>query len=183
MGFWERWVAGDIRPEWRAQREQRLDQERMPFPVHLQEELGPDAPTTVRVLDVGAGPISTVGLAWPGHIVDLVAVDRRAETYQHILREAGVRPRVPTVPGIGESLAEMFTRPSFDVVYCQNALDHSSDPLEAIRQMLAVTKATGFVYLTHAENEAESQHYHGLHQWNITVEDSSLVNLGQEQTA
>jgi hypothetical protein len=61
------------------------------------------------------------------------------------------------------------------MVYSRNALDHSYDALEAIRQCLLVAKPNAPVILEHAVNEAERQSYHGLHQWNFCQENNQFI--------
>jgi hypothetical protein len=57
----------------------------------------------------------------------------------------------------------------------QNFIDHMTDPLRAIEQMVAVSKAQGFVVLYHAENEGQREQYRQLHQWDFTCENESFV--------
>ena len=40
---------------------------------------------TVRVLDVGAGPLTALGKVWPGRTLELTAVDPLADEYNAIL--------------------------------------------------------------------------------------------------
>ena len=74
-----------------------------------------------------------------------------------------------------ERLLERFPENHFDLVHARNTLDHSYQPVEAIRQMLGVVKPTGFVVLSHFANEAEKQEYQGFHQWNFCVENEDFI--------
>jgi hypothetical protein len=69
----------------------------------------------------------------------------------------------------------IFERDSFDIVHAQNSLDHSHNPFQAIQQMLAVVKPSGYVRLEHAANEGQRQNYQGLHQWNLDVRNGQLI--------
>ena len=137
----------------------------------FQEDLKPYCPKegVVRVLDVGAGPLTVLGKVWKGRHLELVAVDPLAEKYDQMLSEAGVVPIVRTIKGEGEHLLDLFPRDSFDLVYACNCLDHSYEPLSCFHQMLAVTKPGGYIVTDHLVNEGQAEHYAGLHQWNFGV--------------
>jgi SAM-dependent methyltransferase len=121
----------------------------------------------VRLLDVGAGPLTIVGKRWPGHDLELTAVDALADTYDALLREFKIKPPVRTRRCDTERLSDEFMENSFDVAYALNTLDHSYEPLQAIRQMVEVVRPGGIVLLQHYPNEAERESYDGLHQWNF----------------
>jgi SAM-dependent methyltransferase len=129
----------------------------------------------VRILDVGAGPMTDVGSVWPGREVRVVAVDPLADAYNEILADLGIRPSVPTSWCHGELLHERFPANSFDLVFAQNALDHSYAPDTAIRSALHVLKPGATLLLRHWINEGERGNYNGLHQWNFDCQDGQFV--------
>jgi len=124
----------------------------------------------ISILDVGAGPLTVVGKRCPDRDLSITAVDPLADEYDRILHAAGVEPLVRTRKAFAEKLEELFARDSFDVVHMRNALDHSQDPAEGLRQMYRVVKPGCAVVLVHFINEGKRQGYHGLHAWNITME-------------
>lgn len=124
----------------------------------------------VRMLDVGSGPLTTLGTLWPGRDVEVVAIDPLAEAYNLLLDQLGIEPPVRTQPIRGEELLERLAPASFDVVHAANSLDHTADPVETLRQMLAVTRHGGTICLIHHVDVGELEHYHGLHQWNLRPE-------------
>ncbi len=121
----------------------------------------------VSIIDVGAGPLSTLGTEAPGKQIRLVPVDPLAEDYARILAELEITPLVETQPCSGEDLRERFEPESFDIAFAENALDHASDPLRIIENMCALVRKDGFVVLNHGENEGERAAYADLHQWNF----------------
>jgi hypothetical protein len=62
----------------------------------------------VAIIDVGAGPLSTLGTQAPRKQISLVAVDPLAADYARMLRERGITPLVRTQFGQGEDLVEQF---------------------------------------------------------------------------
>lgn len=152
------------------------------WPDEFRMRIDPDSPLTeaeilkrlprtdpVRILDVGAGPMTALGKRIDGRGVAITAVDPLAEEYAAILGRYGVTPPVPTQPCEGERLSSCFDSNSFDVAYARNALDHTHDPRLVILEMLKVVKPGGHVILRHRPNEAAGASYAGLHQWNFDL--------------
>jgi len=136
----------------------------------------------IRILDVGAGPITLLGRTHPTKRIEIVATDALADEYDRIMQKYGVTPPVRTIYAQAERLGKVFPANSFDLVTAQNSIDHTFHPLRAIRQMLRVAKAGCYVLLNHTENEADKEHNIGLHQWNFTVCDGDFVIRGPSVT-
>ncbi len=64
-------------------------------------------------------------------------------------------------------MVEKFGQGSFHAATALNCLDHSYDPLRAIDQVLQILKPHGVFWMSHRRNEAVSEDYGGLHQWNF----------------
>lgn len=167
LGFWRAWVEGrgldwphDFAARFDPTRELATWLRRLVEPVLASGDV-------VRVLDVGAGPATTLGALWPGRALELVAVDPLAESYNEVLDRFGLCPPVRTQAASAEDLPRLFGERAFHLVHCKNALDHMADPVEALRAMTRVVVPRGCVRLEHAKNEATTQHYAGLHQWNL----------------
>jgi SAM-dependent methyltransferase len=173
VSFWEQWMASKG-GRW-SEAFQALFEPGRQLPAHFARLIDAPVGTVVKVLDVGAGPVSSMAVEWEGRHVVTVAVDPLAEEYSRALKKHGLVPLVRTRYGEAERLSEQFAADQFHLVHASNCLDHSYDPLEAIRQMLHVTMPGCFVVLEHAANEAEFQGYDGLHQWNFDIEGGRFV--------
>lgn len=178
IAFWDEWLA-TRGGQWPASFRDRLNPQRPLQPFF--EALLPASLTHARILDVGAGPLTFVGLRSPGRTLDVLAVDPLAPAYDELLVRHNITPAVRTQPGEAERLTDIFAPNSFDIVTARNCIDHSYDPLAALRAMLAVCKPGRTVLLQHAVAEAEAQHYAGLHQWNLLDEDGDFVLAGQSR--
>ena len=170
VAFWRQWFASKG-GEWPDDYATRLDP-RLPLQDFF-AELRP-AGAHFRILDVGSGPLTFVGKTLEGVQVEVVAVDALADAYTRIIDEAGVVPPVRVQRCDTECLTDLFPPMSFDVSYARNTLDHSYDPVLAIRKMLEVTKPGGFVLLEHYQNEAAAENYSGLHQLNLEAHPKGL---------
>jgi ubiquinone/menaquinone biosynthesis C-methylase UbiE len=136
--------------------------------AHIDEE-------PVRILDVGAGPLTMLGKRHPQKQLSIVATDALAPQYDQLLREFNIKPPVRTIEAAAERLLDTFPANSFHLVHATNSIDHSKDPVKAIEQMIAVAKPGCYVAMYHYENEGETEKYEGFHQWNFTVKNGDFV--------
>jgi len=172
LQFWDDILAtgggkwGDVYP-------MRYDPE-WPLQDYLCSLVAAPPGATVRILDVGAGPLTIVGKKWPGREVQITAVDPNAEAYDRLLTKHGVRPPVRTRFGYAELLTTIVPHSSFDLVHSRNAVDHSRDAVLAIEQMITCAKPGGWVFLHHSICEGEKQRYTGPHQWNFYPRDGAF---------
>jgi SAM-dependent methyltransferase len=132
-----------------------------------------DAP--LRVLDVGAGPVTSLGRIFKGQRLDIIAVDCLADHYNRLLAELKIEPDVRTLQCEAERLLDVVKPNSCDLVFSRNAIDHGYDPLLSIFNMVEVVKENCCVVLKHGVNEAEESGYEGLHQWNFLMEEGRLI--------
>ena len=146
-----------------------------PLPKYLLRYLPDVAIEPVRVLDVGAGPITNIGTFVPDRTSELIAVDPLARYYRSLLEQFDLAPIVPTQFSFVEDLSARYAPSSFDLITCTNALDHAIEPAWGILEMLVCLKIGGVIILQHRENEAEHENYAGLHQWNFTVKDGNFI--------
>jgi SAM-dependent methyltransferase len=162
LDFW-RSALGDPGPDGAVQRDRAT-----PRAVwnELRRRVPPEA-DPVRMLDVGSGPLTTLGTLWPERTVEVVATDPLADQYNQLLESLGITPPVPALAIQGEQLSRHLERGSFHVVHASNSLDHTADPVVTLQEMLAVVAPGGTVCLLHHIDVGELEGYHGLHQWNL----------------
>jgi SAM-dependent methyltransferase len=132
----------------------------------------------IHILDVGAGPLTYLGRKFHGESINITAVDPLANDYDRILAKYQVQPLIRTEKLDGEELTTRFHSNSFDLVFARNSIDHSYDPEKVILQMIDVVKPGRYVLLEHMPNEANKNHYIGLHQWDffISADGDFLIN-------
>jgi hypothetical protein len=97
--------------------------------------------------------------------------DALACVYARLLKELNLDPEpLKAITGEAEEVDCAFPKDHFHFAFSRNALDHSYDPIKAIRGMLEVVRPGGAVLLRHYENEAVYGGYSGLHKWNFSLE-------------
>lgn len=129
----------------------------------------------IHILDVGAGPLTRVGKQLPGRKIKITATDALAPEYDDLLQKANIEPLVRTVFCETEHLTQTFEPSVFDVTHARNTLDHHYDAEAALGEMMAVLRPGGRMILWHHENEAHRVRYHGMHQFNFTIEGGNPV--------
>lgn len=176
LHFWRRWLRSEGL-SWPEDYAMRFDPA-APVQQHLSRVIGRVARQEVKILDVGAGPVTVIGKLHPTKTLSITATDPLARDYAELLAKFAVTSLVPTIYASAESLRADLGSEKFDIVHAQNSLDHSSDPIAGIEEMLAVTKAGGFVVLLHEENEGKNELYYALHKWDFTCEAGHFVIAG-----
>jgi SAM-dependent methyltransferase len=181
LNFWEK-ALKDQGKGWNQQEFRERTDPDLPLQEELKTLIHAPEGTVVRIIDVGAGPLTRVGRIWKERRVEIVPVDALAEQYASLLARLSITSPVKTIAGHGEDLLANFSENQFDLAYSSNALDHSYDPLRAIRQMLAVVKPSCYVYLWHFANAGLQEGYHGLHQWNFDIRKGEFMIGGRDKT-
>jgi SAM-dependent methyltransferase len=177
-----------------------IQTEGLDFPDDYRRRLDPNTPigdpllleaidrvggTRVRIIDVGAGPMTCVGKhdpRVPERTIEIVAVDPLAREYAGLIRSAGISPPVATQQCAGEDVARVFGQQRFDIAFAQNSLDHSADPISAIESMVDAVRPGGAVVLHHYRREGETNRYEQLHQWNFDVQEGRLLLYNRRQS-
>lgn len=94
-----------------------------------------------RVIEVGSG---AHGLIFCFESERRVGVDPLAVDYRGLF--PGWQRRAQTVAAVGESLP--FRDQSFDVVICDNVVDHAESPPQIVRELVRILAPGGLLYFT-----------------------------------
>ncbi len=164
--FWDKYLEARGGTEWAGDFDRRLDPN---LPLQPRPAALLPKQAEIRILDVGAGPLTYLGKLHEGRPLHITAVDPLASDYAKVLARHGIEPLVRTQAGAAEELTSKFPPDSFDFVFARNCIDHSYDPFAAINEMIAVVKQGRYVLLEHRVNEGATEHYAGLHQWDFSV--------------
>lgn len=169
--FWRRWLEGNT--EYAEDRAFRLSSNR-PFPWWAKPLIRGN-PDHVQVLDVGAGPLTSLGDLWEEKCVTITPIDPLAEAYDQLMAEYSVTPPIKTVYGSPMELVAQFGESSFDFVYASDSLDKSEDPIICYQQIMEVLKPGASLVTYHESNKAERHHYENVYQWNFSIKDNHLL--------
>ena len=151
---------------------------RLDFTSEIQDFIKPYISPGSKILDVGSGLISSLGLNANGEELDITAVDILADEYNKYLDECNLITPIETIKGSFESIVEQFGENTFDFVHYRNSLDHCARPILALWNMIRVCKTGGYIFVQVVENEATSTGYKGLCQWDFCIINGKLLLNG-----
>ena len=177
--FWSHYLAtGGL--DWPEEFTYRVDPEAPLVEREILSRLPNRIDRPIRIIDVGAGPLTTLGKRLPNAELMLVPTDPLARAYAELTARHGIQPPIPTVYCAAEDLPYKFPVNYFDFAYARNSIDHTADALAAIKAMVAVVRRGGWVILRHRPNEGAGAAYQGLHQWNFDDAGGPVVLWNEE---
>ena len=122
----------------------------------------------IKIADIGSGPFSTVGSYLPGGELKIYPSDK-----QDFIEFWKIRNQTPFISVEYQNM-EKLTYPDgfFDIVHCYNALDHTVNAKEAVKEMIRVCKIDGWIYVVCFLDQFSTgfQHY-----WNAK-QDGTFTN-------
>ncbi len=176
LDFWKQWLGPDCPSP--AERFQRLQSDR-PLPAWLIAGL-PEKKPRLRVLDVNAGPLSTLGTTAQGQTVELIPIDELAQDFDRLLQQYALIPPVRTRFCAAEDILATFGTDSFDLIFSCNGMDFTRDPLAVYRQMLDCLAPGGRIVTLHetctrARQPLEEpyRHFHVFSAGRIVIQNRS----------
>lgn len=117
----------------------------------------PHLDASMRLLDVGCGP-ATISCDLAGHVREVVGIEPPGT----VLDTARSNTATRGIANISFETASVYELPfeddSFDVAYAHQVLQHLSDPVAAIKEMVRVTASGGVVALRDADYHAFAWH-------------------------
>jgi len=181
--------SGGIYKEWEKEKEGSVDFfEKKLKKGAMDKRLNPEAKlrkdvrgylpreqTELKLLDVGAGPITRLGYRWGDRKIQIEAVDVNGDLYQELFQKHQITPPVVTKNSEAEKVQELYEANTFDFAFSRNALDHCYDPIKSIKNMVELIKPRRYAVLLHRRNEGLSQGYRGAHLWNFDVEQGEVI--------
>ena len=127
----------------------------------------------VKIADLGSGPLSTIGQYLDGVKVEVYPSDR------YSFKDFWKRYKTTPLFQIEIQNMEKLTYEDsfFDIVHCVNALDHTVNALDAVKEMIRVCKIGGWVYIDCALYQQTEQGH--KHYWDAK-EDGTFANQTNE---
>ena len=133
----------------------------------------------MSILDVGCGPgtitLDLASIVAPGKVVGIENV----EAPLHSARaEAALRGDKTTQFQLADALEIPFANSSFDVIHAHQVLQHLTDPVAALREMMRVCKPGGWIAVRDADYAAMSWYPElpELERWRSTYRAAARAN-------
>ena len=122
----------------------------------------------VKIADIGSGPFSTIGSYLEG--VDLKIYHSDKQDFTDFWEKRGLTPVISVEIQDMEKLT--YSDGFFDIVHCLNALDHTKNVKEAVKEMIRVCKTGGWIYINCSLDQLSTG---GHHYWNAK-QDGTFTN-------
>ncbi len=117
----------------------------------------PHLNSSMRLLDIGCGP-ATITCDLARHVSEVVGVEPVADVLETARANAASRGVTNATFKVGSVYELDFEDDSFDAAYAHQVLQHLSDPVAAIEEMVRVTKPGGVVALRDADYRSFAWH-------------------------
>jgi SAM-dependent methyltransferase len=136
--------------------------------------------TPLSALDIGCGPMSRLGWGAVHGLLSVTGLDPLLEMYLIISCRHGHQDLPHALPKHSISLrAESVDLDryagAFDLIYTNNALDHTQDPAEVMRRMGRLIRPDGLFIAQVATDEGTRQKWDQLHQFNMRMEGPHFI--------
>lgn len=181
VSFWDEWLASRG-SAWPSDFKARFDQKHSLRDAEVVRAIDTLDLDTVKILDVGAGPLTYLAGSHPRSKLEITAVDPLGSEYRELFTKHGITPPIATETCGAEHLLERFSPCSFDITYARNSLDHAVNAPLSIIAMFEVTRPGGWTILRHHPSEGKNRKYRDLHRWDfdltrdgVTVRDSHVT--------
>lgn len=125
----------------------------------------------IKIADIGSGPFSITGSYLEG--VDLKVYHSDKQDFSNFWKTYNAIPMI----SVEIQNMEKLTYPDefFDIVHCVNALDHTHNAQEAVKEMIRVCKVGGWVYINCNLDQLTTR---GHHYWN--AKQNGVFTNGEE---
>ena len=160
---------------------------RLTYPYHAIDGL-PHSKKPWHVMDIGCGPISN--LRWGALCGDMIitGVDPLIEMYAVILARHGY-DKLPhircdtEISAFAENLDEVVPDAAYDMIYTNNALDHTQEPERVVNNFGRKLVPGGRVYLSVNTREGTRENWNQLHKTNIYLNDDNILVYHHQHSA
>jgi ubiquinone/menaquinone biosynthesis C-methylase UbiE len=143
---------------------------------YVLEYLEKEVNKELRVVEVGCGPTSQF---YAEDLADkqlnVITVDPLAKVYRRLHEQYKTGYNIRCIEGYGENLDKLFEEQTFDLVYSQNAIDHSMNPQLFVKNMCRILKVGCYLVLFGFIKEGTKANWIGLHQWDIEAKNGELL--------
>ncbi len=135
---------------------------------------------TLRILNIGCGPRSTMGEKSAHPKLEFTHMDPLSSAYNKLMILLNAPGTGDIVFGAVEVLDQLDLQ-KFNIISAKNCLDHAYDVPKGILKIINQMDDKGLIELEHYENEGEAQNYLGMHKWNIEIKEYKIHIWNQHE--
>ncbi|MFO0792268.1 MAG: class I SAM-dependent methyltransferase [Pirellulales bacterium] len=155
------------------------------FPAWAFELVPLTVPRPLKVMDIGCGPVSMLRWGAIQGDIAITGLDPLIEMYTLVLARHGLdrleRIRChQEVNGVAEDMDLLLPDQLFDVIYTQNALDHTQQPSVVVENVSRHLAPLGLFAVQVATREGTRQNWDQLHKTDIYVANGQIMFAHQD---
>jgi len=156
------------------------------FPRGSSDRQVAETSAPLEALDLGCGPISLLRWAMINGSMRVSGVDPLLPMYELVLARHGLdmlegMKFYRTFACTGEEMDDHAPSEEFDIVYTNNALDHTQDPEKVIRNVTQSLKIGGRLIVGVATREGTRQNWDQFHKTDIWAQGKMLLYCHKDQ--
>lgn len=87
---------------------------------------------------------------------------------------------IEVVNSMAENLGNSFWRSKFDIIYCNNALDHTDSPKNSLAEMTKIVEPGGYIIISGRQREGTLEGWDGIHMHDLFLENGILYREGKK---
>ncbi|MFX0069896.1 MAG: class I SAM-dependent methyltransferase [Candidatus Hermodarchaeota archaeon] len=130
---------------------------------------------SLYTLEIGSGPNSNLSYWVDNRLLKVVAIDPLANIYKNIMKRLKYKYPITPIKVKGEDLMNYFHEEQFHIIFAQNSLDHTEDPLVCFKNAYNLLKKGGLLFICSNVKEGSRKSWVGMHKFDIYVENENLL--------
>ncbi len=129
---------------------------------------------TLNTLEIGAGPNSNLSYWVDNNLLKVTAIDPLSDVYMRIMKKLNYSYPITPLKIKGEDLLKYFKEERFHIVFAQNSLDHTGDPIKCFENAYKLLKKGGFLFVCSNIKEGSRKSWSGIHKFDLYFENNDL---------
>ena len=126
-------------------------------------------------LEIGSGPNSNLSYWVDNKLLEVIAIDPLADIYEKIMKKLNYKYPITPIKLSGENILKRFEKETFHIVFAQNSLDHTENPIMCFKNAYTLLKKGGLFFVCSNVKEGTRTSWSGMHKFDIYVENSDLL--------
>ena len=150
------------------------------FPEGIRSEVYKLRDETFKVdslltLEIGSGPNSNLSYWVDKKLLEVIAIDPLAEIYKKIMKKLNYEYPITPIKLRGEDILKQFKAETFHIIFTQNSLDHTENPIMCFKSAYISLKKGGLLFVCSNMKEGTRTSWSGMHKFDIYMENNNLL--------
>ncbi len=134
----------------------------------------------LKLLEIGSGPISNLAYYVDINLVDVIAIDPLADFYKKIMKKVKYKYPIKPINLNCEDLTRYFKKEVFHIVYAQNSIDHTNNPINCLHNAYYLLKNEGILFIRNNLREGSRKQWIGLHKHDIYINKKKILHSDRD---